>query len=71
MDLVSQLCFSQDEPPKEEVIRRLMGYVTKEIKTDDEHVILASQNFSPLNDTSADYMPVVRSFILQLLLQYE
>ncbi|ELT95387.1 hypothetical protein CAPTEDRAFT_208661 [Capitella teleta] len=71
MELVSQLCFSQDEPPSDEVIQRLMGYVTKEIKTDETHIILASQNFSALPDTSIDCMPVVRSFILQMLLQYK
>ncbi|ELU09101.1 hypothetical protein CAPTEDRAFT_223578 [Capitella teleta] len=70
MELVSQLCFSQDEPPSDEVIERLMRYVTKEIKTDETHIMLASQNFSALPDTSIDCMPVVRSFILQMLLQY-
>lgn len=71
MELVSQLCFSEDKPPSDEVIQRLMGYVTKEIKTDDEHIELASQPFSALKDTTIDCMPVVRSFTLQLLLQYK
>jgi hypothetical protein len=48
-----------------------MGYVTKEIKSDDEHIRVASKAMSSFEDASVDFTPVVRSFLLQLLLQYK
>ncbi|ELU02735.1 hypothetical protein CAPTEDRAFT_201549 [Capitella teleta] len=65
MELVSQLCFSRDRPPSDEVIERLMEYVT------NDDTVLAIPAPRPPHDIGICATPVVRSFILQLLLKYD
>jgi len=76
MDLVSQLCFGDDsDPPEEGVIRRLMGYITCTSKVAEKLQELkgaaAVQKTKKMFDDAIDATPVVRSFLLQLLLKTE
>jgi len=76
MDLVSQLCFGDDlTPPEEAVVRRLMGYITCRSKVDDKLQELKGARALPktkkMFDEAIDATPVVRSFLLQLLLKSE
>jgi len=79
MDLVSQLCFGDDSaPPEEAVIRRLMGYVTCTSKVAEKLqqlkgtvAVPAVQKTKKMFDDAIDATPVVRSFLLQLLLKTE
>jgi len=80
MDLVSQLCFGDDlTPPEEAVIRRLMGYITRKSIVDERLQKLkgaaaagpATTKTKKMFDEAIDATPVVRSFLLQLLLKSE
>jgi len=79
MDLVSQLCFGDDSiPPEEAVIRRLMGYITCSSKVAEKLQKLKGAASVPdvkktkkMFDDAIDATPVVRSFLLQLLLKSE
>ncbi|XP_033105079.1 E3 ubiquitin-protein ligase rnf213-alpha-like [Anneissia japonica] len=66
MEVVSQLCFADGTPPSEEVIKKLLGYVTIDSKKQKRRV---TRNVSPFPEDCIDPNPVVRSFLLQLLLQ--
>ncbi|XP_033106623.1 E3 ubiquitin-protein ligase rnf213-alpha-like, partial [Anneissia japonica] len=66
MEVVSQLCFADGTPPSEEVIKKLLGYVTIDSK---KHKKRVTRNVSPFPEDCIDPNPVVRSFLLQLLLQ--
>jgi len=79
MDIVSRLCFSDDAaPPEEAVIRRLMGYITCKSKVAEKlerlpgaAAVPAIQKTKKMFDDAIDATPVVRSFLLQLLLKSE
>ena len=79
MDLVSQLCFGDDmTPPEEAIIRRLMGYITCKSKVAERLQKLKGaaavpdvQKTKKMFDEAIDATPVVRSFLLQLLLKSE
>jgi len=78
MDLVSQLCFGDDlTPPEDAVIRRLMGYITRRSAVDERLQKLkpaaaaAATKTKKMFDEAIDATPVVRSFLLQLLLKSE
>jgi len=79
MDLVSQLCFGDDSAaPEEAVIRRLMGYITCTSKVAEKlqklkgaAAVPAAQKTKKMFDDVIDATPVVRSFLLQLLLKTE
>lgn len=66
MDLVSQLCFSDDTPPSGEVIQKLMSYVKVTARSDEEKI--TSKELSVF-DEGIDTTPVLRSFLLQHLLR--
>ena len=69
MDVVSRLCFYGNEPPSDDVIQKLLSYVTKDPGLEaDENGRLLSHDLSPFQDT-IDPTPAVRSFLLQLLLR--
>lgn len=79
MDLVSRLCFAGGSPPSQELVKKLLGYVTKEptgSQTDDEAAnietgvgrTVLTRQMAAFQDT-IDPTPVVRSFLLQLLLR--
>lgn len=57
MEVIYSLCFLRNSPPSEEVVQKLMEYVT----------LGAKETF----EEKADPSPVVRSFVLQVLLQSE
>ncbi|XP_071953363.1 E3 ubiquitin-protein ligase rnf213-alpha-like [Antedon mediterranea] len=66
MEVISQLCFADGTPPSEKVIKRLLGYVTIDSKKQKQP---ATKKVSPFPEDCIDPNPVVRSFLLQLLLQ--
>ncbi|XP_064641334.1 E3 ubiquitin-protein ligase rnf213-alpha-like isoform X1 [Lineus longissimus] len=67
MDLVSQLCFAEDQPPTQEVIKILMSYVIHEPK----RVGMRSHTKElTVYGECIDPTPVLRSLLLQLLLRY-
>ena len=83
IDLVSRLCFtdsgSMSTPPEPAAVRRLMGYITSQSKIDEMFQQLCGGDGGgtprtkkvALYDDAVDPVPVVRSFILQLLLRSE
>ena len=69
MDVVSRLCFRGNQTPDDDVIRKLLTYVTREPGMEtSESGKLWSKNVNPFNVT-IDPTPVVRSILLQLLLR--
>ena len=74
MELVLCFCFTNNSPPEPEVIRKLMGYVTCRSKLAEKvggkaHAV--QQKTKKMFEESFDPTPVVRSFLLQLMLQAE
>ena len=67
MDIVAQLCFSDGTPPSKDVIDKLLSYITDNSKTEKSGVV-KSKELSIFRDT-IDQTPVIRSFLLQLLMQ--
>ncbi|XP_077980164.1 E3 ubiquitin-protein ligase rnf213-alpha-like [Glandiceps talaboti] len=65
MELVSRYCFAEGAPPEPELITKLMSYVTKH----SEKKQLRTKGFTPFQEDCIDPNPVVRSFLLQLLLR--
>ena len=68
MEIVSEIIFlvsssTLDELPEDELISEFMK--TAIPSTD------STQQLSPLTDSEADEIPIVRSYLLQLLLDYE
>ena len=67
MEIISEIIFSasstMDEPPEDKLVSELIKSV---IPSTD-----STQQLSPLTDSKADEVPVVRSYLLQLLLDYE
>lgn len=57
MEVIYSLCFLRNSPPSEEVVQKLMEYVT----------LGAKETF----EEKADPSPVVQSFVLQVLLLSE
>ncbi|KAH3728239.1 hypothetical protein DPMN_054192 [Dreissena polymorpha] len=57
LEAVTQLCFADEEPPSEEVLSKLLSYVT-----------CTSKNMN-IFDTGVDPNPVFRSFLLQLMMK--
>ena len=63
MEVVSTLCFGSQTSPEPELINTLIGMVfTEEAGT---------KELSPYKEVKNDDVPVVRSFLLQLLLEHE
>lgn len=67
MDLVSQLCFSDDLPPSRVVVEKLMSYITVTARrgiggrTTSKEMSVFEEGIDPT--------PVLRSFLLQHLLR--
>ncbi|XP_071137099.1 E3 ubiquitin-protein ligase rnf213-alpha-like [Mytilus edulis] len=67
MEVVSQLCFAEGTPPSQEVIEKLLSYIIGHVgKKKVERVV--SKELTIFDD-SIDPTPVVRSFLLQQLMQ--
>lgn len=62
MEMISSLCFGQSSPPDHELLQYLLAIVFTE-KYDRE--------FSYLKDAQSDKVSVIRSFLLQLLLEHK
>ena len=69
MELVSTLCFGGREPPEEELIQMLVNTVFTE-RQEMEAEELGTREFS-YRPSGRDQIPVIRSFLLQLLLEHK
>ncbi|XP_052083737.1 E3 ubiquitin-protein ligase rnf213-alpha-like [Mytilus californianus] len=65
MEVVSQLCFAEGTPPSQEIIKKLLSYIVGQSKRGTKMV---TKELTVFQD-SIDPTPVVRSFLLQHLLQ--
>jgi hypothetical protein len=70
MNLVSQLCFAEDQPPSRDVIEILMSYVIHEPRGDKQMALRPRTKELTVYDECIDPSPVLRSLLLQLLLRY-
>ena len=68
MELVSTLCFGGHEIPEPALITMLMDTIFTEKGQEGK---LETREFSPYTKTESDEIPVIRSFLLQLLLEYK
>ena len=63
MEVVSSLCFGQPNPPEPALIKELLtGVFTEQDKT---------KELSYSDKEKVDKVPVIRSFLLQLLLEHK
>ena len=69
MELISTLCFGGREPPEEELIQMLVNTVFTE-RQEIESVGMETREFNYREDVR-DKIPVIRSFLLQLLLEHK
>ena len=67
MEIVSNLCFGGHKPPEPDLIKMLMNTVFTERKQD---AALDTRDMTPYQ-ADPDQIPVVRSFLLQLLLEHK
>ena len=75
MELVSTLCFGGKEPPEEELIQMLINTVfterRQELESEDLEIgDLGTKEFN-YRETVRDTIPVIRSFLLQMLLEHK
>jgi hypothetical protein len=69
MEVVSQLCFSDGTPPSNEVVDKLLTYIIDHTKNKKVERIV-SKELTIFDDSNGiDRTPVVRSFLLQQLMQ--
>lgn len=66
MELVSTLCFGTHSAPEPPLIAMLIDTVF----TEREEAEMETREFSPYRETKSDKVPVVRSFLLRLLLEH-
>ncbi len=69
MDIISQLCFANGSPPNHDVVERLMTYVTREAEKMDKKKLTQTKRLTVFQGDGIDPSPVIRSVLLQLLLQ--
>ncbi|CAG2212879.1 RNF213 [Mytilus edulis] len=67
MEVVSQLCFAEGTPPSQEVIEKLLSYIIGHSKGKKIERVVSRE--LTIFDDSIDPTPVVRSFLLQQLMQ--
>ena len=67
MEVVSTLCFGGQRIPEPGLIKMLMQIIF----TENSNSELATQDLTPLTDGKMDEVPVVRSSLLQLLLEHK
>ena len=63
MEVVSSLCFGQMSPPEPALIKELLNVVFTEQDT--------TKDFTYSDKEKIDKVPVIRSFLLQLLLEHK
>jgi hypothetical protein len=66
MAVVSQLCFSGLQPPEPEAVRHIFGYIIHRSKG---RTLLQTKHMT-VHDDLIDPTPVLRSFLLRLLLKH-
>ncbi|XP_066291012.1 E3 ubiquitin-protein ligase RNF213-like isoform X3 [Branchiostoma lanceolatum] len=66
MELVSRFCFAGGTPPEAGVVEMLLNYV---VRRSQEGTAAKTKQFTPFEDDCIDQTPVIRSFLLQLLLR--
>ena len=76
IEVVSRLCFGQSSAPEDELIKMLLDIVFTEPSEveeggEGEGERCGTRNLTPFKDTPGDKQPVIRSFLLQLLLEHE
>ncbi|CAC5380698.1 RNF213 [Mytilus coruscus] len=64
MEVISQLCFAEGTPPSNDIVNKLLSYITVQTKKGQE----VTKQLTIFNDC-IDSTPVVRSFLLQHLMQ--
>lgn len=69
MDIVSNLCFSDDNAPNDAVVEKLMSYVVMKPRERDSKTMTTRELFLIDVDEAVDTTPVVRTFLLQQLLR--
>ena len=74
--MVSTLCFGQSSAPEDKLIIMLLDIVFTEQMVVDEGEEggkgkRGTRNLTPFKDESGDKQPIIRSFLLQLLLEHE
>ena len=67
MEVVSNLSFGGHKPPEADLIKMLMSTIFAEKKQDAS---LSTRDMTPY-EADPDHVPVVRSFLLQLLLEHK
>lgn len=69
MEVVSTLCFGGRDAPEPELVKSLMDTV---FGTNREGTMFTTRDITPYDQESkCDEVPVVRSFLLQLLLEHK
>ena len=66
-EVISSLCFGPASAPEDELMENLLGTVFTTSETSDSTVTC---NLTPFMSCSKDEVPVIRSFLLQLLLRH-
>ena len=74
--MVSGLCFGQSSPPEDKLIIMLLDIVFTEQREmeeggEGEGGRRGTRNLTPFIDSVGDKQPIVRSFLLQLLLEHK
>ena len=67
MEVISNLCFGGYKLPEPDLIKMLMNTIFTEKEQDAS---LSTRDMTPY-ETNPDKIPVVRSFLLQLLLEHK
>ena len=67
MELVSTLCFGTHSAPEPSLIEMLINTVF----TEQQETEVGTRDFSPYHEDESDKVPVIRSFLLQLLLEHK
>jgi len=67
MELVSSLCFGAHSAPEPDLIKMLINMVFTERQVTE----VGTRDLSPYQEGRSDKVPVIRSFLLQLLLEHK
>ena len=67
MELVSTLCFGTHLAPEPPLIQMLINTVF----TERQETEVRTREFSPYHEAKSDEVPVIRSFLLKLLLEHK
>lgn len=70
MEVVSNLCFGGHKLPEPDLIQMLMNTVFTEKKEDTEASSINTRDMTPYQ-ADPDRVPVIRSFLMQLLLEHK